>query len=601
LWLLGCINALNLIDGMDGLASMIGLSIAVMVGIIALGTGNPHVSVVALLLAGGLAGFLVYNRPPASIFLGDSGSTMIGLCIGILGIQGSVKTSATLAITAPAVVMTLPMFDVLLAVVRRRLTGRPIELGDRQHIHHRLLDRGLSPWQVLCVIVAFCLATGAAAAAAVALRMDALAWVAATALVALMVRLRLFGNHELRLIRHSLRHGFVGRVLHGRVEAAEKGLGIGDWGLEEPAIGEKGLGIGDWGLEQGIARPPASSCSEGGTSLSAAKGVVSRPLTPFVPQGRATQAYRPHPSSLILPPSAFRLPPSFDLDVGIVYTHERELIGPLVSTLKASAPGLRVRLLLVDNDSAGGVAPWSHVLPDTLVLHNSSRLGYAANLNRILAASAARYVLLLNTDMFFEPRELCLARMTAFMDARPDCGVAGCRLYHADGQEAWAARRFQTLPVLLARRFGLGRLMQGTLDRYLYRDRDPADWFQCEWLSGCFLMLRRAAYQQVGPLDERFGKYFEDVDLCLRMALAGWKVMYHGGTSCYHIEQRGSRRLLSRDGLRHARAYLMWLRKWGPLGSRGKVSRRAVEQVISRPSPFHVHPYGEVAATQEEH
>ncbi len=209
------------------------------------------------------------------------------------------------------------------------------------------------------------------------------------------------------------------------------------------------------------------------------------------------------------------------------------------------------------------------MLSQTLVLRNSQRLGYAANLNRILAASTARYVLLLNTDMFFEPREQCLARMTAFMDARPDCGLAGCRLYHADGQEAFAARRFQTLPVLLARRFGLGRWMPGTLARYLYRDRDRGDSFQCDWLSGCFLMLRRAAYRQVGPLDERFGKYFEDVDLCLRMALAGWQVMYHGGTSCYHIEQRGSRRLLSRDGLRHARAYLLWLRKWGPLAARG--------------------------------
>ena len=70
----------------------------------------------------------------------------------------------------------------------------------------------------------------------------------------------------------------------------------------------------------------------------------------------------------------------------------------------------------------------------------------------------ARYVLLMNTDMFFDPRQSCLSRMVAFMDANPGCGVAGCRILHADGRDARAARRFQTFAVLLARRFGLGRL-----------------------------------------------------------------------------------------------------------------------------------------------
>ena len=113
--------------------------------------GNDHVAVIAVVLAGAVGGFLIYNFPPASIFLGDSGSAVIGLTLGILGIQGAMKTSATLSITAPAVIMTLPMFDVVMAVVRRTLTGRRFDAADRQHIHHQLLDRGLSPWQVLCI------------------------------------------------------------------------------------------------------------------------------------------------------------------------------------------------------------------------------------------------------------------------------------------------------------------------------------------------------------------------------------------------------------------------------------------------------------------
>ena len=205
LWLLGCINALNLIDGMDGLASVVGLSITAMMSIIAVSTGNPHVAVVALALAGALAGFFAYNRPPASIFLGDSGSTMIGLVVGILGIQGSMKSSATLAITAPVVVMALPLYDVVMAMIRRKLTRRPLDVGDRQHIHHRLLDRGMGPWQVLCLIGALCLTTGAAATAATVFRLDALAWITTTTIIILMIRLHLFGDHEFGLVHNAIR------------------------------------------------------------------------------------------------------------------------------------------------------------------------------------------------------------------------------------------------------------------------------------------------------------------------------------------------------------------------------------------------------------
>jgi UDP-N-acetylmuramyl pentapeptide phosphotransferase/UDP-N-acetylglucosamine-1-phosphate transferase len=215
LWLVGCINALNLIDGMDGLASMVGLATATMMGIIAANEGHPHVAVMASVLAASLLGFLMYNLPPASVFLGDSGSMVIGLSLGLMGIQGTLKTSATLAITAPAVVMTLPMFDIIAAVVRRKLTGRRFDAPDRLHIHHRLLDRGWTPWQVLCVIGAVCLTTGAAATAASIFRRDTLAWVTAMSLVVLMIRLRLFGYEEFALVK-----GVVLRSLRSGLDAA---------------------------------------------------------------------------------------------------------------------------------------------------------------------------------------------------------------------------------------------------------------------------------------------------------------------------------------------------------------------------------------------
>jgi len=252
-----------------------------------------------------------------------------------------------------------------------------------------------------------------------------------------------------------------------------------------------------------------------------------------------------------------------DLDIGVVYTHERDLMPPLLSTLKGSGNGLRMRLILNDNFSEDGADSYQQYFSDTVVLRNTQRLHYAANLNRVLNASTAKYVLLLNTDMYFDPEEQCLTRMAAFMDTHPDCGIAGCGLYHADGNFAYPARRFQTLSTIMARRLGLCRFFHQSLNNYFYREYAFPDCLQCDWLSGCFMMIRRDAFEDVGYFDDGFIKYFEDVDMCLRMARAGWQVMYNGGTYCYHLEQRASKRLFSLDAHRHLRSYLRWLWKWG--------------------------------------
>lgn len=252
-----------------------------------------------------------------------------------------------------------------------------------------------------------------------------------------------------------------------------------------------------------------------------------------------------------------------DLDIGVVYTHERELMPRLLRTMAASGPGLRMRLILVDNDSRQDAGQWRGHFNETLILRNNRRRSYAANLNRILDASAARYVLLMNTDMFFDPRQQCLRRMVEFMEGRPRCGLSGCRVFHEDGSDAHAARRFQTVPLILARRCGLGRLLRHAVERHFYAERAPDETFACDWLSGCFLMARREAIEQVGRFDEGYGKYFEDVDICWRMARSGWQVLYHGAASCYHLERRASRNLLSADAWLHLRAYFRWLRRHG--------------------------------------
>ncbi len=252
-----------------------------------------------------------------------------------------------------------------------------------------------------------------------------------------------------------------------------------------------------------------------------------------------------------------------DLDVGVIYTGERDLIVPLLETAAKSADGIRVRLVLVDNASGEELSDFVQYFPDNVVVTNGSRLTYARNLNRIIEHSDAPLVLALNTDMTFDPESQCLARMVEFMRRNPECGVSGCQIYHPDGSYGFPARRFQSLRIIAARRLGLSRVLAHEVDGYLYREFDRADSFECEWLSGCFLMMRREALAEAGSFDVGFRKYKEDVDFCLRMAIAGWQVMFCGDTFVCHHEQRASQRVLSRDALIHVRSYVRWLRKWG--------------------------------------
>lgn len=274
--------------------------------------------------------------------------------------------------------------------------------------------------------------------------------------------------------------------------------------------------------------------------------------------------------------------PALDLDVGVIYTGERDLMPPLVKTLAGSGDGLAMRLILVDNASPDGAAQWTGLAPRVKVVANDRRYGYAANLNRILAASEARYTLLLNTDMYFDVSEQCLAKMVAFMDANPGCGLSVCRILHPDGSPGFSARRFPSWRVVAARRLGLRKFFGDALEQYLYQDQDPLSQFPCDWVSGCFMLVRREAIREIGRFDELYVKYFEDVDICLRLARAGWDVMYNGQTYCYHHEQRASRRVFSRDAWWHAWAYLRWQLKWGGAAVRSVNHRRKAQPLAAR-------------------
>ncbi len=210
LWLVACSNVINLIDGLDGLAGTVGtislLTVAALFGM----QEQYGAAVIALIAAGSVAGFLTQNWPPARVFMGDGGSLTIGFLVGALSIQASSKSATGYTLAVPMVLISVPIFDTFMAIVRRKLNGRGIGEGDRGHIHHRLQDHGLSRKQALLAIGGLCLVMAAAALTASMLDNE---WaglsICGSVLVTLIVG-RIFGYQETVLFfRHMQELGVL--------------------------------------------------------------------------------------------------------------------------------------------------------------------------------------------------------------------------------------------------------------------------------------------------------------------------------------------------------------------------------------------------------
>jgi UDP-GlcNAc:undecaprenyl-phosphate/decaprenyl-phosphate GlcNAc-1-phosphate transferase len=154
LWVLAITNAFNLIDGLDGLAAGSALFSTLVVFVVTLLNGHSLVTVMTIALAGAILGFLRYNFNPATIFLGDSGSLFIGFLLSALALEGAQKAPTIVAVAIPVVSFGLPILETSLSILRRLISGRPVFTADREHIHHKLLQHGLTHRQVVIVLYA---------------------------------------------------------------------------------------------------------------------------------------------------------------------------------------------------------------------------------------------------------------------------------------------------------------------------------------------------------------------------------------------------------------------------------------------------------------
>jgi len=165
LWVVGVINALNLIDGLDGLAAGVAFFAVATTFAIAALRHDPLMILFMATLGGAIVGFWAYNFNPASIFMGDTGSMFLGYVLGVGAMRTSQKSSTVVAILVPIVTLGLPIADTALAMLRRALSGRPMFSADRKHIHHRLLDLGFSQRRAVLTLYSAAALLGAMAVA----------------------------------------------------------------------------------------------------------------------------------------------------------------------------------------------------------------------------------------------------------------------------------------------------------------------------------------------------------------------------------------------------------------------------------------------------
>lgn len=197
-WIVGISNAINLLDGLDGLAGGVSsISILFMAGF-ALYTGNIGLAGLLLALLGGIIGFLVFNLPPAKIFMGDAGSLLIGFLFAVFCLIADARGPATVTIIVPVILLTMPIVDTLLAIIRRVKNKQHIFQADKKHLHHRILALSKSYRQTLVIIYAINILIGLFAAFTLVLPPDYRFF-----MIFILVNNLLFGMKVLKLFEHN--------------------------------------------------------------------------------------------------------------------------------------------------------------------------------------------------------------------------------------------------------------------------------------------------------------------------------------------------------------------------------------------------------------
>lgn len=198
-WFVACMNAVNLLDGIDGLAAGASVFVGLTLFLVSLLFSNVLGMFLMACLSGAALGFLVFNFPPARIFLGDSGSLLLGYLIAALSLMGAtLKASTAVALFIPVVALGLPIFDTAMAIVRRWYRGLPLSSPDQDHIHHALVSMGYSPRRAVLILYGSCVVLGGAALLMTIGRSEVTIFVIGSLALMVFICVRLFSTMRFR-------------------------------------------------------------------------------------------------------------------------------------------------------------------------------------------------------------------------------------------------------------------------------------------------------------------------------------------------------------------------------------------------------------------
>lgn len=230
-----------------------------------------------------------------------------------------------------------------------------------------------------------------------------------------------------------------------------------------------------------------------------------------------------------------------------VSTDEGEVLVPAIESLFDSGVTSSLEVVVVDNASSdGAAAEIARRWPQVRILRRDRSYGLPANLNHGIKATTAPYVMLCNSDLIFGAG--AVDRLAEFFETHPRAGIVAPKLMSPEGEHRISARRWYTFRALLMLRSPIKKLATSdpAVQHNIYADWDYRQPMAVDWVPCPATMMRRAALDEVGLMDERFRLYFDDVDISLRMHQAGWQVWCVPSAEIVHLEQRASVRPLSR-------------------------------------------------------
>jgi len=259
-----------------------------------------------------------------------------------------------------------------------------------------------------------------------------------------------------------------------------------------------------------------------------------------------------------------------DVSVIIVGTNEKEHVMQCLDSLLKSVTGYKIKAILVDNASADGTsAAVEERFRDVKILRNEEKKGYIYSNNLAMKGARGRYILIVNSDITFEPDTLEI--MLDFMERRPSVAVSACRLTFEDGTLQLTCRRFPTPLTYISRlphlfrwiKSGKKFAMSAPVRRYLMMDYDHKKARGIDWALSAFFLMRKKAIDEIGMFDEGLVSpfYLEDVDWCFRAHLRGWEVFYVPEANAVHHYKRGSVKKLGKLSFVHMANILIFYNK----------------------------------------